>query len=99
MPQPREVAYALGTGADLLLLDNMDTATLRSAVRLRDEQRHRGQGRRSRPPAGSTWRRSAPIAETGVDLISVGALTHSAPSLDFSLLLEHALVQAGAPKG
>jgi nicotinate-nucleotide pyrophosphorylase (carboxylating) len=30
------------------------------------------------------------IAETGVDLISIGALTHSAPSLDFSLLLEQA---------
>ena len=38
-----EVAYALGTGADLLLLDNMETATLRGAVELRDElRRHDG---------------------------------------------------------
>ena len=54
-----EVAYALGTGADLLLLDNMDLETLRGAVKLRDENSGAGKGPRWRPPAASTWRRSA----------------------------------------
>ena len=52
-----EVSYALGTGADQLLLDNMDTETLREAVRLRAN----GAGRdpRWRRPVASAWRRSA----------------------------------------
>ena len=55
-----EVAYALGTGADRLLLDNMDPETLREAVRAaRRERRRRATARRSRPRAGSTWRRCA----------------------------------------
>ena len=85
-----EVAYALGTGADLLLLDNMDVETLRAAVRLRDE--HTGVGNRPSLEAsgGVTLETVRAIAETGVDFISVGALTHSAPNLDFSLLLEPA---------
>jgi nicotinate-nucleotide pyrophosphorylase (carboxylating) len=83
-----EVAYALGTGADLLLLDNMDAETLRTAVRLRDEA---GPGRPSLEASGGVDLETVrPIAETGVDLISVGALTHSAPTLDFSMLIEPA---------
>jgi nicotinate-nucleotide pyrophosphorylase (carboxylating) len=82
-----EVAYALGTGADLLLLDNMDAETLREAVRLRDE--NSGDRRASLEASGGVDLENVrTIAETGVDFISVGALTHSAPSLDFSLLLE-----------
>jgi nicotinate-nucleotide pyrophosphorylase (carboxylating) len=82
-----EVAYALGAGADRLLLDNMDAAMLVEAVRLRDTE---GGGS---PPGleasgGVTLDNVRGIAETGVDFISVGALTHSAPALDFSLLLE-----------
>jgi nicotinate-nucleotide pyrophosphorylase (carboxylating) len=83
-----EVAYALGTGADILLLDNMDAGTLREAVRLRDENA----GAEKRPSleasGGVDLDNVRAIAETGVDFISVGALTHSAPSLDFSLLLD-----------
>ena len=45
---------------------------------------------RSRPRAASTCETVRGIAETGVDFISVGALTHSAPTLDFSLLIEPA---------
>lgn len=82
-----EVAYALGTGADRLLLDNMEVATLREAVRLRDTQ-----GRDGRPgleaSGGVSLQTVRAIAETGVDYVSVGALTHSAPGLDFSMLLE-----------
>ncbi len=85
-----EVSYALGTGADLLLLDNMDTAALREAVRLRDENSAPGEGPSLEASGGVGLDTVRQIAETGVDLISVGALTHSAPTLDFSLLLEPA---------
>ncbi|HEX4464213.1 MAG TPA: carboxylating nicotinate-nucleotide diphosphorylase [Solirubrobacterales bacterium] len=83
-----EVAYALGTGADILLLDNMDTETLRGAVRLRDENADTGKGPSLEASGGVNLETVRGIAETGVDLISVGALTHSAPTLDFSLLIE-----------
>jgi nicotinate-nucleotide pyrophosphorylase (carboxylating) len=83
-----EVAYALGTGADILLLDNMDPETLRGAVRLRDENAGAGKGPSLEASGGVNLETVRGIAETGVDLISVGALTHSAPALDFSLLTE-----------
>jgi nicotinate-nucleotide pyrophosphorylase (carboxylating) len=85
-----EVSYALGTGADLLLLDNMDDGTLREAVRLRDENSTAGRGPSLEASGGVSLGTVRGIAETGVDLISVGALTHSAPTLDFSLLIEPA---------
>jgi nicotinate-nucleotide pyrophosphorylase (carboxylating) len=85
-----EVAYALGTGADILLLDNMDTETLRGAVRLRDENSGTGKGPSLEASGGVGLETVRGIAETGVDLISVGALTHSAPTLDFSMLIEAA---------
>jgi nicotinate-nucleotide pyrophosphorylase (carboxylating) len=83
-----EVAYALGTGADRLLLDNMDAGTLRKAVELRDT--HDGGVPALEASGGVSLETVRAIAETGVDFISVGALTHSAPTLDFSLLLEPA---------
>jgi nicotinate-nucleotide pyrophosphorylase (carboxylating) len=83
-----EVAYALGTGADILLLDNMDLETLRGAVRLRDENAGTGKGPSLEASGGVDLETVRGIAETGVDLISVGALTHSAPTLDFSMLIE-----------
>lgn len=83
-----EVAYALGTGADLLLLDNMEADELRKAVELRDEVAGVGTGPSLEASGGVRLETVREIAETGVDLISVGALTHSAPTLDFSMLLE-----------
>jgi nicotinate-nucleotide pyrophosphorylase (carboxylating) len=81
-----EVAYALGVGAERLLLDNMDTATLRAAVALRDE--HAGERQPTLEASGGVDLETVRgIAATGVDFVSVGALTHSAPVLDFSLLL------------
>lgn len=80
-----ETAYALGTGADRLLLDNMDTDGLRKAVELRDASSKKVALEAS---GGVTLETVRNIAETGVDFISIGALTHSAPSLDFSLLAE-----------
>jgi nicotinate-nucleotide pyrophosphorylase (carboxylating) len=85
-----EVSYALGTGADLLLLDNMDDETLREAVRLRNENSASGKGPSLEASGGVDLDTVRGIAESGVDLISIGALTHSAPTLDFSLLIEAA---------
>ena len=84
-----EVAYALGTGADRLLLDNMDTETLRGAVKLRDTSTS-GKGPTLEASGGVDLETVREIAETGVDFVSVGALTHSAPTLDFSMLAEAA---------
>lgn len=83
-----EVAYALGTGADVLLLDNMAPASLRKAVELRDETA--GASPSLEASGGVNLDAIRGIAETGVDFISVGALTHSAPALDFSMLIEAA---------
>jgi len=81
-----ETAYALGTGADQLLLDNMDPPTMRAAVELRDAHGH--DGKPTLEASGNVNLETVrAAAETGVDFISVGALTHSAPVLDFSLLL------------
>ncbi len=85
-----ETAYALGVGAERLLLDNMDLETLRGAVKLRDENSGEGAGPALEASGGVDLDTVRAIAETGVDFISIGALTHSAPSLDFSLLLEPA---------
>jgi nicotinate-nucleotide pyrophosphorylase (carboxylating) len=78
-----ELAEVLNAGgADVALLDNMDTATLRRAVEIND-------GRLALEASGGVNLDTvAAIAETGVDLISVGALTHSAPALDLGLDIE-----------
>jgi nicotinate-nucleotide pyrophosphorylase (carboxylating) len=82
-----DVAAALGAGADRLLLDNMDSAALRVAVETRDAA---GSGAGLEASGGVGLDTVAEIAATGVDFISIGALTHSAPSLDLSMLLEPA---------
>ena len=77
-----EVEAALGAGVPRLLLDNMAPAELSRAVRLvggRAELEASG---------GITLDNVRAVAETGVDYISIGALTHSAPALDLSLLVE-----------
>ena len=71
-----QVREAIEAGADLLLLDNMTTEQLRAAVRV-------AAGRaRLEASGGLTLERAREVAETGVDYLSVGALTHSAPVLD-----------------
>lgn len=82
-----EAAYALGMGIDRLLLDNMSPETMRKAVALRDETT--GENAVSLEASGGiTLENVREVAETGVEFISVGALTHSAPTLDLSMLLE-----------
>ncbi|MBL7224371.1 MAG: nicotinate-nucleotide diphosphorylase (carboxylating), partial [Candidatus Brocadiae bacterium] len=77
-----QVQHALDAGADIILLDNMPDDEMRQAVAL-------AAGREPRPileaSGGVTEERVAAIAATGVDWISVGALTHSAPALDIAL--------------
>jgi nicotinate-nucleotide pyrophosphorylase (carboxylating) len=77
-----EVDEALEAGAPRLLLDNMTTAELAFAVSHVD-------GRAELEASGGfTLDGLRKVAETGVNFISIGALTHSAPALDLSLLLE-----------
>jgi nicotinate-nucleotide pyrophosphorylase (carboxylating) len=76
-----QVGEALGVGVDAILLDNMSLDQLREAVDLT------GGRARLEASGGVTLDTIRAIAETGVDEISVGALTHSARSLDVSLEL------------
>jgi nicotinate-nucleotide pyrophosphorylase (carboxylating) len=79
---PAEIEEALAAGAPRLLLDNMDGAQLRAAVA---QVAGRAQLEAS---GGVTLQTLREVAETGVEWISMGALTHSAPALDLSLTLE-----------
>lgn len=77
-----EVDEAVAAGADIILLDNMDTKTLRRAVRAID-------GRTLTEASGGVNLETVrEIAETGVDFISVGALTHSFRAVDISMLFQ-----------
>jgi nicotinate-nucleotide pyrophosphorylase (carboxylating) len=74
-----QVAEALAAGADLILLDNFGVPDLAQAVRLAD-------GRALLEASGGLTLASArAVAQTGVDYLAVGALTHSAPALDIGL--------------
>jgi nicotinate-nucleotide pyrophosphorylase (carboxylating) len=73
---------ALAARADIVLLDNMDAPTVAEAVR-------RARGRAlTEASGGVTLARIADLARAGVDFISVGALTHSAPAVDIGLDFE-----------
>lgn len=76
-----QVAEALAAGADIIMLDNMDLETMRRAVVMID-------GRSlCEASGGVSLETIAAIAATGVNIISVGALTHSARAMDISMLL------------
>ncbi|HEX8453917.1 MAG TPA: carboxylating nicotinate-nucleotide diphosphorylase [Longimicrobium sp.] len=79
-----EVREALATGADRIMFDNMPPALMRQAVDLVRASDPRPETEAS---GGITLDTILAAAETGVDFISVGALTHSAPALDLSLQL------------
>ncbi len=79
---PQEIDEALAAGAPRLLLDNMDDAQLRAAVA-------QVEGRAELEASGGvTLQTLRARAQTGVEWVSMGALTHSAPALDLSLILE-----------
>jgi nicotinate-nucleotide pyrophosphorylase (carboxylating) len=74
-----QVKEALAVGADIIMLDNMDNKTMKSAVKTIA-------GKALVEASGNmSLERVADVAKTGVDFISVGALTHSAPAIDISM--------------
>jgi nicotinate-nucleotide pyrophosphorylase (carboxylating) len=78
----REIDEALAAGAPRLLLDNMDASQLRAAVAQVD-------GRAQLEASGGVTLASLrELADTGIQWVSMGALTHSAPALDLSLIME-----------
>jgi nicotinate-nucleotide pyrophosphorylase (carboxylating) len=76
-----EVDEALDAGATMILLDNMDVDQLREAVA------HVAGRAKLEASGGVTLAMLRAVASTGVDFVSIGALTHSAPALDLSLIL------------
>lgn len=75
----KEVREAVEAGADIIMLDNMDAAKIRKSLKMiKDMALVEVSG-------GVTLANIREIAATGVDFISVGALTHSAPSVDISM--------------
>jgi nicotinate-nucleotide pyrophosphorylase (carboxylating) len=79
-----QVREALGAGAESILLDNMSVAEMTEAVRLT------GGRAELEASGGLTLDGARDVAETGVDYLAVGALTHSAPALDIGLDLSGA---------
>ncbi|MFF1871457.1 carboxylating nicotinate-nucleotide diphosphorylase [Kitasatospora herbaricolor] len=77
---------ALRAGASWIMLDNMTNDEIRSVVRLRAELAA-GQDITLEASGTITLDRIRAIAETGIDAVSIGALTHSAPALDLSMLI------------
>jgi nicotinate-nucleotide pyrophosphorylase (carboxylating) len=88
-----EAREALAGRVDWILLDNMPPALLREVVALRDRG---GYGCRLEASGRITLETAPAVAATGVDAMSVGALTHSVRALDLSLLLE-SVDRAGSP--
>jgi nicotinate-nucleotide pyrophosphorylase (carboxylating) len=79
-----EFQQAIDCSPDMILLDNMSCDDMRQAV-------NRNEGRVLLEASGNVSRETiTAIAETGVDYISVGALTHSAPAADVSMLIDPA---------
>jgi nicotinate-nucleotide pyrophosphorylase (carboxylating) len=79
-----ELAEALGVGVDIVMLDNMSLEDMREAARQCHEH-----GVLVEASGNVTLERIRAIAETGVDFVSCGMLTHSAPAADLSLLIEN----------
>ncbi|MGZ0150572.1 carboxylating nicotinate-nucleotide diphosphorylase [Kribbella sp. WER1] len=79
-----DALIAVESGAELILLDNMDVPMLREAV-----EKVAGRARLE-ASGGLTLDKAREVAETGVDFLAVGALTHSAPVLDIGLDLREA---------
>jgi len=82
-----ELEAAIDAGADIILLDNMDPARVRQAVKLTERRCAGGTRPLLEASGGITLANVAQYAAAGVDRISVGVLTHSAPALSLSLEL------------
>jgi len=80
-----QVKEAVTAGADIIMLDNMDVATMKEAVKIID-------GRAKTECSGNVTKENiSNIIDSGVDYVSSGALTHSAPILDISMKNLHAI--------
>ncbi len=75
----KQIQEALDAGAEVIMLDNMSTKEMAEAVKLVKKRAW------VEASGGITIDRVREVAETGVDFISVGALTHSAPAIDFNM--------------
>ena len=80
-----ECDVAVLHGADIVLLDNMSLEDMAQAV-----QKHKAPPVRFEASGNVTIDNVRAVAETGVDIISIGAITHSAPAVDLSLTIEEA---------
>lgn len=80
-----EVKEALTSGADIIMLDNMSTSLMAEAVRLVDKKAE------TEASGNMTLGRIREVSATGVDYISVGALTHSVTALDISMNIQTGL--------
>ncbi len=84
-----QMEEAVAAEADIIMLDNMSPERMADACRMAWSSPARDRGRLKLEASGNvTLERVRAVAECGVDFISVGALTHSAPALDFSLRLK-----------
>ncbi len=77
-----EVHQAIEAGADIIMLDNMDTPTMTEAVKIIHAA---GQGIKTEASGNMSIPRLKEVASTGVDYISVGALTHTVKGMDISM--------------
>ncbi|MFQ5849226.1 MAG: carboxylating nicotinate-nucleotide diphosphorylase [Candidatus Binatia bacterium] len=84
----KQVREALDAAADVIMLDNMGTKEMAKAVRMINKRAW------VEASGGITIKRVREVAEAGVDFISVGALTHSAPAVDFNMKI----VAPGGPR-
>ena len=80
----KEFQEVLKIPPDIIMLDNMDISQIKKAVAMRDAQRNR-QNVKIEVSGGVCLSNVKAIAKTGVDIISIGALTHSAKAVDMSL--------------
>lgn len=84
----KDAALAAGLTVDRVMLDNMPVSEMREAVlRIRDISTESGKFVAVEASGNVNLNNVFSIAETGVDFISIGALTHSAPAFDYSLLV------------
>ena len=80
-----QVREALAAGADIIMLDNMSDDDMRRAVAIVRESGPDGGRPETEASGGISLERLAAVADTGVDRISLGALTHSAPAMDIAM--------------
>ena len=80
-----DLRRALDAGADIIMLDNMTIPVMKQAISMVSAMQKKSKKPRLEISGGVNLKTVRKFAELGVDMISIGALTHSAPALDISL--------------